>query len=239
MYQYILFDLDGTLTDSKPGITRCVQYALHKMGIEEPDLDKLEPFIGPPLLDSFCEFYGLDEAQGQQAIGYYRERFNAGGIFENQVYPGVEKLLADLRDSGKKLAVASSKPQVYVEQILEHFGLRVYFDVVVGSGLDGTRTKKEEVVEEALRCLLPEALFQKMTDSKHGEAYNRTREEYNRTKYSSVAMVGDRRFDVEGAKEYCITSIAVSYGYAAPGELDEAGADVIVETVKELGEVLR
>ena len=115
----------------------------------------------------------------------------------------------------------------------------VDFDVVVGSGLDGTRTKKEEVVEEALRCLLPEALFQKMTDSKHGEAYNRTREEYNRTKYSSVAMVGDRRFDVEGAKEYCITSIAMSYGYAAPGELDEAGADVIVETVKELGDVLR
>ena len=151
----------------------------------------------------------------------------------------MEELLADLRASGKKLAVASSKPQVYVEQILEHFGLRVYFDVVVGSGLDGTRTKKEEVVEEALRCLLPEALFQKMTDSRHGEAYDRSREEYNRTKYPSVAMVGDRRFDVEGAKEYRITSIAVSYGYAAPGELDEAGADVIVETVKELGEVLR
>lgn len=262
MYEYILFDLDDTLTDSKPGITRCVQYALHKMGIEEPDLDKLEPFIGPPLLDSFREFYGLDAKQGQQAIVYYRERFNAGGIFENQVYPGVEKLLSDLKNLGKKLAVASSKPQVYVERILEHFGLGSYFDVVVGSGLDGTRTKKEEVVEEALRRLLPEKLFQEMMDEKRRKADGRNLKEYSgedsenrekhesemganvgekshRTRYDSVVMVGDRRFDVEGAREYHIVSVGADYGYAAPGELDEAGADVIVKTVKELGDVLR
>lgn len=151
MYQYILFDLDGTLTDPKPGITACVQYALHKMGIEEPDLDKLEPFIGPPLLDSFHEFYGFNEEQGRQATVYYRERFTDTGLFENEVYPGIPQLLENLKAAGKKLAVASSKPGVFVERILEHFGLNAYFDVVVGSGLDGTRTKKEEVVGEALK----------------------------------------------------------------------------------------
>ncbi len=238
MYEYILFDLDGTLTDSKPGITRCVQYALHRMGIEEPDLDKLEPFIGPPLLDSFHEFYGFDEQQGKKAIGYYRERFSTVGIFENEVYPGVENLLANLKSSGKKLAVASSKPQVYVERILEHFHLQTYFDVVVGSGLDGTRTKKEEVVEEALRCLLPKTLFWKMMDGKDRRADGQTVEEYDGEYHDTVVMVGDRRFDVEGAQEYQIASVGVAYGYALPGELAEAGAGVVAETVEELENIL-
>lgn len=230
MYEHILFDLDGTLTDPKLGITTCVQYALHRMGIEESDFDRLEPFIGPPLLESFCEFYGFDDRQGQQAIGYYRERFGEKGIFENEVYPGIKELLAELKAAGRKLAVASSKPQVYVERILEHFALGEYFDVVVGSELDGTRTKKEEVVEEALRRLLPAELFEELMDTRGQEA--------DKAEYDSVVMVGDRRFDIEGAKEYHIASIGVSYGYALPGELDRAGADVIVETVKELGEVL-
>ena len=230
MYEYILFDLDGTLTDPKPGITTCVQYALHKMGIEEPDLDKLEPFIGPPLLDSFHEFYGFDEEQGQQAIAYYRERFRVTGLFENEVYPGIEQLLEELKASGRKLAVASSKPGVFVERILEHFGLCAYFDVVVGSELDGTRAKKEEVVEEALHRLLPEELFQGIMKRKNrGPGH----------KYDTVVMVGDRRFDVEGAKEFHIASVGVNYGYASPGELSSAGADVIVETVEELREALR
>ena len=213
MYDYILFDLDGTLTDPKQGITGCVQYALHKMGIEEPDPDKLTPFIGPPLLDSFHEFYGFNEEQGWQATEYYRERFRVTGWCENEVYPGMDRLLADLKASGKKLAVASSKPQEFVEQILVHFELRPYFDVVVGSGMDGTRTKKEDVVEEALRQLMPE-------------------------KYDAVAMVGDRKFDIEAAKTYHIGAVGVAYGYAAPGELDKAGADVIAETVEELGKIL-
>lgn len=229
MYQYILFDLDGTLTDPKPGITACVQYALHRMGIEEPDLNKLEPFIGPPLMDSFHEFYGFDEEQGQQAVAYYRERFSVTGLFENAVYPGTEQLLARLKAAGKKLAVASSKPGVFVDRILEHFGLDAYFDVVVGSELDGTRTKKEEVVEEALRRLLPEELFRQIMEVK-GEKSSK--------KYDTVVMVGDRRFDVEGAKAFHIVSVGVNYGYAASGELSLAGADVIVETVDELAEVL-
>lgn len=230
MYEYILFDLDGTLTDPKPGITACVQYALHKMGIEEPDPDKLEPFIGPPLLDSFHEFYGFDEEQGLQAIAYYRERFSVTGLFENEVYPGMEQLLKDLKAAGKKLAVASSKPGVFVERILEHFGLRIYFDVVVGSELDGTRAKKEEVVEEALHRLLPEELFQGIMKRKENKSER---------KYDTVVMVGDRRFDVEGAKEFHIASIGVTYGYGAPEELSSAGADVIVDTVEELREVLK
>lgn len=228
MYDYILFDLDGTLTDSKPGITTCVQYALHRMGIEEPDLNKLEPFIGPPLMDSFHDFYGFSEEQGKQATAYYRERYSVTGLFENEVYPGIDRLLADVKTSGKKLAVASSKPQVYVERIMDHFGLLTYFDVVVGSDLNGTRTKKEEVVEEALRQLLPEQLFREIMDRKFPNAL----------KYDTIAMVGDRRFDIEGAKAYHIAGIGVAYGYAAPGELEKAGADVIAETVEELRKIL-
>ncbi|MBD5503248.1 MAG: HAD family hydrolase [Lachnospiraceae bacterium] len=215
MYQYILFDLDGTLTDPKLGITSCVQHALRKFGIEEPDRDRLEPFIGPPLSDSFQEFYGFDEEKIQQAIAYYRERFSTIGLFENEIYPGIPQMLKELQESGRHLAVASSKPTVFVTQILEHFGIHAYFEVIVGSELDGTRVKKEEVVEEALRQLL------------HGAEQRR-----------DVVMVGDRKFDIEGAKAYHIDSVGVAYGYAAQGELEAAGADVIVETVEELGKIL-
>ncbi len=232
MYQYILFDLDGTLTDPKIGITSCVQYALRKFGIEEPDLDKLEPFIGPPLTDSFREFYGFDDAKIQQAVAYYRERFSSVGLFENEIYPGTAQMLARLQKEGRRLAVASSKPAVFVKRILEHFEILSYFDVVVGSELDGTRVKKEEVVEEALRQLLrnggsgQEALVKSMADMM---------QEHPRR---DIVMVGDRKFDIEGAKAYRMDSIGVAYGYAAAGELEEAGADVIVETVEELEQVL-
>lgn len=236
MYQYILFDLDGTLTDPKVGITSCVQYSLHKMGIEEPDLDKLEPFIGPPLLDSYREYYGLNEEEARQAIEFYRERFSVKGLFENKVYPGIPELLQKLQENGRKLAIASSKPTVYVKQILTHFDIEKYFAVIVGSELDGRRTRKEEVVEEALRQLLPEKLFR---ERKQYAAQRTTEPETGKLgSEQSVAMVGDRRFDVEGAKEYGITSVAVSYGYAQPGELEEAGAEFIASSVDRLGEVL-
>lgn len=218
MYHYILFDLDGTLTDPKPGITGCVQYALHQFGIEEPDADKLEPFIGPPLLDSFQEFYGFDEEKGQQAIAYYRERFSVVGLFENEVYPGIPQMLAKLQASGCHLAVASSKPEVFVRRILEHFALLNYFEVIVGSELDGRRSRKEEVVEEALRQL--------------------TGGEMDEMNPENTAMVGDRKFDILGAKAYHIAAVGVSYGYAAKGELEEAGADRIAGTVEELERML-
>jgi len=219
MFDYILFDLDGTLTDPKLGITRSVQYALRALGIEEPSLDKLEPFIGPPLADSFREFYGLEEKQVVTAVAKYRERFSDKGIYENEIYPGTVRMLASLRAGGKKLAIASSKPTPFVERILDHFEIRAYFDYIIGSNMDGTRGKKEEVVEEALRQMLPAG----MTTAE---------------KKAGVAMVGDRRFDIEGAREHGITSVGVSFGYAPEGELEQAGADHIVDTVEALAGLL-
>lgn len=216
MKKYIMFDLDGTLTDPKIGITTCVQYALHAAGIEEPDLDKLEPFIGPPLKDSFMEFYSMTEEQADAAVEKYRERFKDTGIFENKVYDGVPAMLKELHNKGIKLAVASSKPQVFVQRILEHFHIDQYFDVVVGSELDGTRVNKDEVVLEALNQLF----------------------HYKPIQRNQVYMVGDRKFDVEGAKEHGIESVAVAYGYGSMEELKEAKADYIVRSVEELQEFL-
>ncbi len=219
-FQYLLFDLDGTLTDPKAGITGCVQYALHKLGIEEPDKDKLEPFIGPPLADSFQEFYGFDEEKTAQAIVYYRERFSTIGLFENEIYPGIREMLAHLKQAGRTLAIASSKPTVFVKKILQHFEIEQYFDVIVGSGLDGTRARKEEVVEEALRQLYR---INMMSDKKDNDR---------------IVMIGDRKFDIQGAKLFNLVSVGVTFGYALPGELEEAGADYIVESVAQLEELL-
>lgn len=219
MFEYILFDLDGTLTDPKLGITSSVQYALRALGIEEPSLDKLEVFIGPPLTDSFREFYGLDEEQMATAVDRYRERFATQGIFENEIYPGIPQMLADLKEKGKILAIASSKPTLFVEQILDHFEIKKYFGYVIGSNMDGTRGRKEEVVGETLRQMLPAG----MTPAKKRDA---------------VAMVGDRKFDIEGAAAHGITSVGVSFGYAPEGELEQAGADYIVNSVQSLYDVL-
>lgn len=222
MFDYILFDLDGTLTDPKEGITKSVQFALNRNGIHEPDLDRLEPFIGPPLKDSFMEFYDMSEEEAEEAVAHYRERFQAIGLYENKVYPGMAEMLRHLRAAGKKLAVASSKPQVFVERILKYFKLDSYFDVVVGSELDGRRGRKEEVVEEALRQL------------EGAEVLAAAPEEGRR----GWAMVGDRKFDIHGARQFGLTAVAVSYGYAGAGELEEAGADYIVSSVPELEALL-
>lgn len=216
MKKYFLFDLDGTLTDPKEGITTCVQYALHSLGIEEPDLDRLESFIGPPLKDSFMEFYGMDEEQAQAAVKKYRERFNDKGLYENEIYPGIAPMLQMLSEKGFRLAVASSKPTVFVEKILEHFGIRQYFKVVVGSELDGSRTSKDQVVMEALRQLFGAKPIL----------------------YHEVYMIGDRRFDVGGARAMKVESVGVTYGYGGMEELREAHADYIVESVEELREFL-
>lgn len=219
MFEYILFDLDGTLTDPKIGITSSVQYALRAFGIDEPDLDKLEPFIGPPLADSFMEFYGFTPEQTRLAIEKYHERFDNQGIYENELYEGMDSLLSSLKEGGKTLAIASSKPTSLVIRVLEYFHIKKYFDYIVGSELDGTRSKKEEVVEEALRLMAPAPL----------SAWERR---------ERIVMVGDRKFDIEGAKLFGLTSVGVSFGYAPAGELETAGADYIVDTVSELGEIL-
>ncbi len=214
--QYLLFDLDGTLTDPKVGITSCVQYALQAFGIEEPDLDKLEPFIGPPLRESFMNFYGFSQEQAEEAVAKYRERFENTGIFENEVYEGIPKMLKNLKSKGMHLAVASSKPQVFVERILEHFHLKQYFEVVVGCELDGKREKKSEVVAEALRLLFQDKPVEK----------------------DKVYMIGDRCFDVEGAKSLHVESVGVTYGYGDMEELKGAKADYIVQSVAELEKFL-
>ena len=207
----ILFDLDGTLTDSGPGITACVQYALEKMGRPEPDLKKLEVFIGPPLVDQFMAYAGFSKEEADKATEYYRERYTKTGMFENALYPGVEELLAYLKDQGCVLAVASSKPEIYVRQILEHFHLTGYFTEIVGAELEeGGISKKEDVIEEALKRLHMESNRQ------------------------DVVMVGDRSYDVLGAHACGIQCIGVAYGYGSMDELIKAGVTYVADSVEEL-----
>lgn len=212
MYRYVLFDLDGTLTDPKVGICTSVQYALEKYGIIEEDLDKLEPFIGPPLDESFKEFYGFSDEDAKKAISYYRERYSDIGKFENEVYPGIAELLRDLKKKGRVVALATSKPQLFAEQILEHYEIKEYFDYIVGSEMDGTRGKKIEVIEEAVRQIFPD-----------GEP-----------DYDEMVMIGDRKFDIESSLQVGMRNIGVGYGYGSREELEEAGADKIVNTVSGL-----
>ena len=215
MTKYALFDLDGTLSDPKIGITTCVQLALRHFGIIVDNLDELEPFIGPPLKESFMNFYGLSEEQALKALEVYRSRFSTKGLYENEMYHGIDTMLCELKAQGYTLAVASSKPTVYVEQILEYFNIKQYFNHVVGSFLDGRRVDKDEVVEEALRLL-------GVTEECKSEA----------------VMIGDRMFDVNGAKSHGIRSVAVSYGYGSKEELMGAHPDHIIDSVKELKDLL-
>lgn len=208
----ILFDLDGTITDPKIGITKSFQYALQHFGIQVDNLDALEPVIGPPLKKSFSEFYHLPEEQIESAIEKYRERFSTVGLYENEIYDGMENLLKELSEAGYILEIASSKPTVFVEKICEHFKIKQYFTHIVGSFLDGRRGEKEEVVEEAIRL--------------------------SKATPDHIIMVGDRIYDVIGAHKKGIAVIGVSYGYGGRQELEEAGADVIVDTVAQLREEL-
>ena len=213
-YEVILFDLDGTLTDPKLGITRSVQYALAKFNIQEPDLDKLVPFIGPPLVESFQEFYRLSEAEAAAGVGYYREYFTKAGMYENAVYPGIKDMLTTLTDQGKKLLVATSKPTVFSEQIIEHFGLTPFFQKVVGSNLDGSRIHKDEVIAFALS---DQATYER----------------------KNMVMVGDRMHDIIGAQKNNIASVAVKYGYGTEAELVAAKPTYMAATVAELSELLQ
>lgn len=216
MYHYLLFDLDGTLTNPKEGITRCVQYALRHFGIEEPDLDKLEPFIGPPLIDSFMEYYGLTREQALEGVEKYRERFKDKGIFENEVLEGIPGMLETLREQGACLAVASSKPEEYVTRILEKFDLARYFHQVVGASMDESRSAKEDVIREALRRL-----------------------GVGEREKPRVLMIGDRKHDAQGAKACGIDCLGVYIGFAAPGELEQAKATYIVHSVEEMSAFLQ
>ncbi len=208
-YELILFDLDGTLTDPGEGITNSVAYALNKFDIHVEDKSQLYKFIGPPLIDSFMRFYGFSSEQAKQAVAFYREYFTVKGIFENLVYNGVEDMLISLKSSGKRLCVATSKPEPFAKTILEHFNLAHYFEYIAGSTLDETRTKKDEVIEYALeKCCF--------------------------TDRAKAVMVGDREHDALGAAKCSLDCIGVLFGYGSREELEAAGAKYIAETVEDI-----
>ena len=207
--KYLLFDLDGTLTDPKEGITKSVRHALKAFDIEEENLDNLCCFIGPPLRDSFMEYYGMDEEEAQEAIYKFREYFSDRGIYENEAYSGIGQVLESLKASGKKLYVASSKPEIFVRKILGHFSLDGYFTFAGGADLAETRVEKADVIRYVL-------------------------EENNITDLSKAVMIGDRKHDILGARQVGIESVGVLYGYGSRKELEEAGADYLVESVFDL-----
>lgn len=213
MLKYVLFDLDGTLTESAPGIINSLKYAFRRLGAPQPNEETLKLFVGPPLIDSFMRFCNFSEDMAINAVDVYREYFVERGMFENAVYSGIPKCLRTLRDSDLTLGVATSKPQPFCERILEHFGLTKYFDVIKGIPLDGEGMTKSEVIAQALSELC-------VTDK------------------DSAIMVGDRAYDVIGARENGINCVGVLYGYGSREELEQAGAADIAENVEELTALL-
>lgn len=209
MFDYIFFDLDGTLTDPAKGITNSFIHALKSFGIEIPSYETLCTFIGPPLVDTFKTQFGFDDEKAQLGVKKYREYFADKGLFENTVYDGIELLLQELVAEGKHLVVATSKPEEYSIKILEKFGLAKYFENICGSNMDETRSKKDEVIAYALQK-------NQITDN------------------SKVLMVGDRMHDIIGAHKHNIKACCVLFGYGSLKEMEDNKADFIVKTVEEL-----
>lgn len=210
----VLFDLDGTLSNSKEGITKCVQYALKHFGIEEPDRDKLEIFIGPPLVDSFMNFYGMSLEDAKIATAKYRERYTPIGIHEASMYPGARECIEELKRQGYIIGMASSKPEEYCRIILEDFGILELFDDVVGATMDGRIDSKEQVLMEVFRRW-----------SHYGK--------------DEMCLIGDSIYDVEGANLVGIPCVAVSYGFGDVQEMTAAGAVAVIDNLVELPEVLK
>ena len=211
MIKYILFDLDGTLTNPKEGITKCVQHALLHFGIEK-ECDNLTSFIGPPLKEQFMKFASLTEEQADEAVRVYRERYAPIGVFENGIYDGIIPMLRNLKKQGKILALATSKPTVFAKQITHKYGILPYLDFLSGSELDGTNVDKAAVIKIAMETL--------------------------GAKRENTIMVGDRKHDFIGAEKNGIISVGVSYGFAEEGELALCGFYKIADSVKELSKIL-
>lgn len=212
MIEYVLFDLDGTLTDPAEGITNSIVYALNKFGVSVCDKKELYKFIGPPLYDSFVKYYGFSHENANLAITYYREYFAPKGLYENTVYEGIEDALIHLKTQNVKLIVATSKPEKFAREILVHFALDRYFDDIIGATMDEKRNTKDAVIAYAVeKCSIDTA---------------------------NAVMVGDRLHDVLGAKANGIRSIGVLYGFGSYDELADAGADIIVNDVAQLKNVL-
>lgn len=209
MYKTVLFDLDGTLTDPGLGITNSVMYALDKFGIKVKDRTSLYKFIGPPLKESYSKYYHLSGEDLNRAVVYYREYFSEKGIFENVLYDGMAEVLERIKSSGRKIILATSKPDEFAIKILEHFGIEQYFDFVAAATMDETRTGKAEVIAYAI-------------------------ESCNITDLQSTVMVGDRENDILGAKALGIDSIGVLYGYGGMEELQSAGATYLARSVEDI-----
>lgn len=207
--KYLLFDLDGTLTDPGEGITNSVAYALEKFGIVVTDRRVLYPYIGPPLTDSFMRCHGLTSAQAEEALALYREYFRAKGMFENVPYAGISSFLEERQKDGYTLLIATSKPEEFTVQILQHFSLDKYFAFVAGNTLDESRPTKAAVI-----------------------AY--LRERYPVINATNAVMIGDRKYDIEGATENGLPSIGVLYGYGSRVELESAGATALAADLEEL-----
>lgn len=210
----ILFDLDGTLIDSSPGITRSVVYALKHYGIEENDLEKLKCFIGPPLFNSFEKYYDFPHEKAIEAVDVFRERYNVKGYLECDLYPGVKKCLEDLKSNGYILCLASSKPEVTCKRILEHHEILNYFDCVTGATMDGSIETKEEVLNE---------LFRRCSDIDRDE----------------MILIGDTVFDTEGANKAGIRSIAVSFGFGSAEDMVKSGSLCICDELMKLPQILK
>lgn len=207
-YQNILFDLDGTLTDPREGITRSIQFALGCLGIDEPDISRLEHFIGPPLLQQFMHSYGFDEARAWEAVNFYRERFSVTGLYENLVFDGVFELLDLLSDQGRNLYIATSKPWKFAHEIARHFDFARHFKVIYGSELDGTRTDKVELIRHLL-------------DEEHLDP-------------KRTLMIGDRKHDLQGGKRNGLDVAAVGYGF---GSFEELSAEAPTYHFATMGEL--
>lgn len=220
MYKYLLFDLDGTITKSEEGIFNCIKYALDWAGIPYPEYSVFRSFIGPSLYDSFVREFGMGDAQAKEMVAKYRERYNVVGLFEAEVYDGVAETLRMLKEKGCILSVATSKPTEPTLRILEKFGVRNYFDVVVGSNPDGTGSDKKNIISQVLESLKKDhGLTEDMIDE------------------NQVVMIGDRRYDIEGGKACGLQTIGVLYGYGSREEFEAAGADHIVETPNDILEL--
>ncbi|MCR4638465.1 HAD hydrolase-like protein [Ruminococcus sp.] len=210
-YDTLLFDLDGTLTDSTEGIVKCLEYALERMGCDVPE--DTNRFLGPPLYTSFAEFCGINEEQVNEAVRIFRERYSTVGLFENRVYNGIPEMLERLKKGGKRLMVATSKPEVYAVRIFDRFGLSQFFEIVGGANINGTRNNKDEVIEYVLERA-------GISDRSH------------------VLMIGDRRQDVLGAHKTGLKCMGILWGFGSIDELNEAGADFIAETPEEAADML-
>ena len=210
-YEILLFDLDGTLTDSAPGILNCARHALKTMGRTEPE--NMLRFVGPPLIDSFLEFCHMNDEDAHEAVRLYRERYGTVGLFENSVYDGIPEMLDSLMNAGYRMAVATSKPEVFAERILCKFGLAKYFKFIGGGLVNGVRNEKDEVIEYVL-------------------------EKLGQPDREKVLMIGDRKFDVIGARQTGLECAYALWGYGGTEEAREAGALFTAETPQALAEML-